>query len=196
MTRLTQAYTKGFTLIELLVVVAVVSLVSSVVFVGINTSRVSARDLYRVQEVNQINNAIQLYISVNGKVPTLAGECGTDMFIFEPLLQETCVAMSNASLGTYEADAWTALAVELSPYMKTMPKDPCPSCTTVESRASGAPGESPGYVYIAPAALNYYCVYGTGGGLDFCDSQKIDESAYQVYSALEKKTAVGISSAS
>ncbi|MBI3305882.1 type II secretion system protein [Candidatus Nomurabacteria bacterium] len=60
---------KGFTLIELLVVVAIISLLSSVVLVSLNTARAKARDVKRISEIKQIQRGLELYIDAHGSLP-------------------------------------------------------------------------------------------------------------------------------
>ena len=60
---------RGFTLIEVLVVIAIISLLSSVVFVSLSQARVKARDSKRVQDLVQLRNALELYYSKNGRYP-------------------------------------------------------------------------------------------------------------------------------
>lgn len=61
---------KGFTLIELLVVVAIISLLSSIVFASLNTARAKARDARRLSDLHQLDNALALYASDhNGSYP-------------------------------------------------------------------------------------------------------------------------------
>ncbi len=60
---------KGFTLIELLVVVAIISLLSSVVLGALNDARAKARDRALVQQVKQIQNALELYRGKYGEYP-------------------------------------------------------------------------------------------------------------------------------
>ncbi|HXF43996.1 MAG TPA: prepilin-type N-terminal cleavage/methylation domain-containing protein [Candidatus Paceibacterota bacterium] len=58
---------KGFTLIEMLVVVAIIGLLSSVVVVGLGSSRSKARDAKRIADIQQIQNALELaYDPANG----------------------------------------------------------------------------------------------------------------------------------
>jgi len=52
---------KGFTLIELLVVVSIISLLASVVLASLNTARAKARDARRLQDLKQIQLALELY---------------------------------------------------------------------------------------------------------------------------------------
>ncbi len=60
---------KGFTLIELLVVVAIISLLSSIVFASLNSARAKARDSKAKQDFHQITNALYLYYNANGRMP-------------------------------------------------------------------------------------------------------------------------------
>ncbi len=59
----------GFTLIELLVVISIISLISSSVLTGFQSVRSQARDRTRVQQLQQISSAIELYINEQGQVP-------------------------------------------------------------------------------------------------------------------------------
>ncbi len=61
---------KGFTLIELLVVIAIIGLLSTVVFTSLNQARKKGRDGRRVQDINQIRGALELYYDRQGSYPT------------------------------------------------------------------------------------------------------------------------------
>ncbi len=69
---------KGFTLIELLVVVAIVGMISSVVISSLGAAREKARDVRRLVDIKQIQNALDLYYSDYGRYPSATGEsvCG------------------------------------------------------------------------------------------------------------------------
>ena len=55
---------KGFTLIELLVVISVISLLSSVIFAGLNSARTKAKDALIKQEVREFEKLVALeYLS-------------------------------------------------------------------------------------------------------------------------------------
>ncbi len=97
---------KGFTLIELLVVVSIISLLSSIVLASLRDARAKARDARRVEDLRQISNALQLYLSDNGNVAPTAG-VGT-----------------AAGFHSAEPDSWAAFATILSPYIKALPVDP------------------------------------------------------------------------
>lgn len=60
---------KGFTLIELLVVISIIGLLASVVLSSVSLARAKGRDAARVQEVDQIKNALELYYSTEKHYP-------------------------------------------------------------------------------------------------------------------------------
>lgn len=60
---------KAFTLIELLIVIAIVALLSSIIFSFVGEARAEARDNKKIQESNQVRNAIALYVSKNYESP-------------------------------------------------------------------------------------------------------------------------------
>lgn len=70
---------RGFTLIELLVVVAIIGMLSSVVLSSLNVARANARDAKRAADLQQIVNALELYVNVTGTYPIHGGNnygCG------------------------------------------------------------------------------------------------------------------------
>lgn len=91
---------KGFTLIELLVVVAIIGMLSSVVLAALGDARASARDSRRIQDLKQIQTALELYRQEN---------------------DNTYPVCSNE----YINDQTACLAVALTPrYMSSVPVDP------------------------------------------------------------------------
>jgi len=61
---------KGFTLIELLVVVAIIGMLASIVITSMSEVRASARDAKRIQEIKELQKALELYaINHNGEYP-------------------------------------------------------------------------------------------------------------------------------
>lgn len=61
---------KGFTLIELLMVISIISLLSSIVISNVNNARVRARDTQRLQNIKQLQTALELYYNDNGRYPS------------------------------------------------------------------------------------------------------------------------------
>lgn len=73
---------KGFTLIELLVVIAIIGILSSVVVASLNSARQKARDARRVDDVKQLQLALDLYFDANaGKYPANLDAVATKGFI-------------------------------------------------------------------------------------------------------------------
>ena len=59
----------GFTLIEMLVVVAIIGLLASVVITGLGSARQKARDVRRISDIRQIQNALETHYSDNVSYP-------------------------------------------------------------------------------------------------------------------------------
>ena len=62
---------KGFTLIELLVVVAIIGILASIILATVSSVRAKGRDAKRVSDLKQIQNALELYFSDNGRYPNI-----------------------------------------------------------------------------------------------------------------------------
>ena len=68
---------EAFTLIELLVVVSIIGLLSSITLVSLKKALAKARDVRRLQEVNQITKALEIYHSTYGHYPyNTDNDCG------------------------------------------------------------------------------------------------------------------------
>ncbi|MFH1522591.1 MAG: type II secretion system protein [Patescibacteria group bacterium] len=69
---------RGFTLIELLVVISIIGLLSSMAFYAFNASRMKARDVKRISDMNQIRIALELYYDEFNQYPdnTDSGDVG------------------------------------------------------------------------------------------------------------------------
>ncbi len=67
---------KGFTLIELLVVIAIIGLLASVVMSSLSNARTKARDTRRMQDLRQIQTALEMYYSSHNAYPS--GGAGSD----------------------------------------------------------------------------------------------------------------------
>ena len=77
-------HNKGFTLVELLIVISIIAILASIVIAKISGSRQNANYLKRLNDINQVDLALQRYSVVNyGKYPTTNGSW---------LSSATCVA--------------------------------------------------------------------------------------------------------
>jgi prepilin-type N-terminal cleavage/methylation domain-containing protein len=111
---------KGFTLIELLVVIAIIGILSSVVLAALNTARLKSRDALRVQELDELQTALEDYYADNGAYPvSLNGQLD---------YESACSPLSsgvvwNGGPGGYTGS--TAWIPNLAPkYIPTLPTDP------------------------------------------------------------------------
>lgn len=59
----------GFTLIELLVVVAIISLLAAIVMTSTSSVRAKSRDARRLEDLQQIRIALEMYINDRGNYP-------------------------------------------------------------------------------------------------------------------------------
>lgn len=60
---------KGFTIIELLVVISIIGLLSAIASFALANARAQARDNRRIQDLQQIKTALELYFKDNKKYP-------------------------------------------------------------------------------------------------------------------------------
>lgn len=61
--------TKGFTLVELLVVMAIIGILAVISLANFRTSQIKARDAERKNDLRQIANALEAYMSDHGSYP-------------------------------------------------------------------------------------------------------------------------------
>ena len=97
---------KGFTLIELIVVVAILGLAASFVFASLTDAQKDARDKRRVQDLKQLESALQLYYTRYNSFPTEASGANGNV--------STNVVFRNA----------------IAPYLSGTPTDPVPGNAT------------------------------------------------------------------
>lgn len=101
----------GFTLVELLVVISIISLLASTVFASLNSARAKARDAQRVQALNEMRKAIELYFDNNGNYPP-----ASYLGLYNGVWSVTSCSRDSAS--------WTTLQGNLATYIPTLSKDP------------------------------------------------------------------------
>ncbi len=134
---------RGFTLIELLVVIGIIGILASTVTASIAPAREKARDAKRMQDLNQIRNAIELYYENNGSYPqfrayTDATNCGFN---------------------------WCSLETALDPYITDLPRDPVGGTTYVYyyDANSGDSFQSYGLMMRPESPLNAWRASSDGG---------------------------------
>ena len=132
----------GFTLIELLVVISIISLLSSIVISSLNSARAKARDAQRMSDLNQLQTAIEMYISDHGSAPeVMSGKGGT----YHP-----------RGVSTFAEVEWDKLKTFLVPnYIPKMPVDPL-----------GYGAGDYRYAYSSPSDAVDIDKYGSGYGLE------------------------------
>lgn len=110
----------GFTLMELLVVISIISLLSSLGIVSLNSARVKARDALRKGEMAQLRTALSIYFDEYNRYPVSA--CEADWTGVEPEFG-TEVDLS-ASSDCYNNDLTAELEGGARPIMPRVPLDP------------------------------------------------------------------------
>ena len=102
---------RGFTLIEMLVVVAIIGLLSTLVFIAYNNARSKARDAIRSGDVAQLRKGLEIYYNATGGFPAALadGEIGNP----------------GNGIGCLGALGWEADTACANPvYMGVAPRDP------------------------------------------------------------------------
>lgn len=66
----------GFTLVEMLVVIAIISLLSSIIFVGVQSFKGKARDSRRISDLSQIRTALIMYNTAYNNWIETGSNCG------------------------------------------------------------------------------------------------------------------------
>ena len=165
---------RGFTLIELLVVLSIIAVLSTIIFAGVAQARVKARDSKRIQEIHQIDLAVQLYIVDHGGAAPTLGSNNCTIAAGSSLTSSSaanCIADFNSANSSSVA-AWTLFQADIGKYMPKIPTDACPTCAA-----------NLGYVYVAPAVLQYHCVV-----LSDSTCQRMPtSSSYQLYATMESQ---------
>lgn len=154
----------GFTLIEMMVVIAVVGILSSVVYASFGQARAQARDKIRVATMKELQLAIQLYKNENGEYPEGCRGPGS--------------WSGNVKVGTYKCASTSDSFIRglVPDFLAELPKDP-----QYETLADNL-----GYIYITNAARDAYklLAYSTieaadtvwGGELARCPSNCVSPS--------------------
>lgn len=96
---------KGFTLIELLIVVTIMGVLGTIIVTSLSTARIKGRDAKRQGDLQELQKALDLYVTHYGSYPNPNAACGTS---------------SNDVWSSW--NCWNDLLPE--EYMAVMPQDP------------------------------------------------------------------------
>ena len=136
---------KGFTVLELLVVIAIIGILASVIMVAVNSARKRGRDARRIRDIQEIHNAIELYITQNAVAP----DFGIPTCLDPQGYDNTCFASETNPTN------WSTLESQLSPYVKKLSKDPCGINCYDPNDGNLRYGGFFAYKYEAPSTLAY-----------------------------------------
>jgi type II secretion system protein G len=125
----------GFTLIELLVVIAIIGLLSSIIAYSVNSVRKKSRDVIRVQDLQTLTKALEMYYQDNGTYPIPPGEFWATSY-------------TDATYG------WQNLQTALTPYITRLPRDPLANNSVMWSGP-----DNYGYTYGWVSTVNGRMVY-------------------------------------
>jgi len=125
MLKVAQKKVKGFTLIEILLVIAILSVLSVVVYVALNPAGrlADTRNSRRFGDVNNVLTALhECIVDEDG----VLANCGLSTSLAETELG-TCAAGGSSCTGL--VNACLDVSTELAPYLKSIPQDPLVSTT-------------------------------------------------------------------
>lgn len=107
----------GFTLIELMVVIAIIGLLSSILFASFDQSRQQSRDKVRMAILKELQLSLELYRAQHGRYPEACG--GTTLFAGpgltggDPSLHSCSIYIEGASGRPFTPD-----------FISSLPRDP------------------------------------------------------------------------
>jgi type II secretion system protein G len=164
---------KGFTLIELLVVISIIGLLSSVVLASVNTARSRSRDSQRIQNLKQLQNALEIYRLTNGGYPPTPHWYGNS--------PTACSGATDNPIWYTNTASWIPGLVPT--YISSLPVEPrANACATYLYMSNGV-----GYKLLSNGTIeNYNPSYpladpGWGGAGPTCTNPR--GSSYSVYTS-------------
>ncbi|GIW68149.1 MAG: hypothetical protein KatS3mg099_097 [Candidatus Parcubacteria bacterium] len=103
----------AFTLVELIVSIAIIGLLSSIVLVLLNTTHKKARDAQRIEDMREIQKALEIYYTKHGFYPSTSGAWrGTEL---------------SGGVSCYGNHGNNAIPGLAPAYIPQIPRDPKPS---------------------------------------------------------------------
>jgi prepilin-type N-terminal cleavage/methylation domain-containing protein len=160
----------GFTLIELLVVISIIGILSTVVLGSLQIARAKARDQYRISNLRQMTNALELFYSTYGRYPI--GTFNSTSWVY------SCNGGSATDWIDDKGNSSSAAQVNWdSLYLSTQPHDPQESnCNGSISPMTTPLGTPAGYAY-----------YSTNDGTIYALAARLEnDSRYDVESTCQK----------
>lgn len=123
---------KGFTLIELLVVIAIMGILSSVVLASISGARTRAQDALRMNDMRQVQLALEAYLTDNGNYPIQTSWSGV-----------------SGNGGSRTISGVNAYIPGLTPtYISALPLDPLDVRTGWSGYLYRSTGDGSGYAFL------------------------------------------------
>ncbi|NCS99081.1 type II secretion system protein [Candidatus Parcubacteria bacterium] len=140
----------GFTLIELLVVISIISLLSTIILSSINDVRAKARDTQRIQELKEVQKALELYYFKYGCYPKSSSNASGASSLSNPCPtgNSALVATTCSSNNTYFNNSLKVLVD--AGYLSKLPVDPI-------NENRGSKEYCYNYTRHEPATSAYYC---------------------------------------
>ena len=99
---------RAFTLVELMIVIAIIGMLASVILASLSDSQKQARDTRRIDELNQLQKAFELYINDHNFYPRewqgMNGNISTNqtlLTLLEPYLKGTPVDPAGITSSTF-----------------------------------------------------------------------------------------------
>jgi prepilin-type N-terminal cleavage/methylation domain-containing protein len=116
----------AFTLIELLVVMSIISLLSVIILASVRQVRAKGRDAGRLQDMHQIETALQLFYADKGRFPD-GNDCDPGNPTNCMVGLGECIGGECGGRGNSPGDM-NILNIVLKPYFSQIPKDPLHDC--------------------------------------------------------------------
>ncbi len=159
---------KGFTLIELIVVVGIIGLLSALAVISLSRQQAGARDARRLGDINNINNALQSYISEKLDPPVSTNDYSNwDL-------------SSTPTSGPGATNFITALTN--GGYMQRVPVDPVNNATNPYYWGTSLNGFTYGYTWVAAGSsaiiVNGYYSYYLATNLELSSNAAITNTNY------------------
>jgi len=98
----------GFTLVELLIVIAIIGILSSIVYYSFSDSRAQARDRVRQSNLKELQLAVEMYRAQNGRYPAAGCGAGGNAWGRQNSCTEYIVGLTPDFISTLPRDTSTS----------------------------------------------------------------------------------------